>query len=806
MHRWKLMCVAGLAMVTLGTACGSCGGGNNGGVGMDGGIDSGPDAGPEVVCEDGLSDTVASAPWMASSTDVGSYRYRGSLSENELLVELLDAEGAANGSMTVRQILVDDAEFPYGTMVAELERADRNTATLYARGEFTDQGYFVRTTVRSSGQDVDVLASFRYTACPPPESGENPACALPVEMAGTPEYTVGSCGLAWLNARESGLFPRLDALRYEIDGAASSSVPDVGGVRRSGDETTYVFDVLRNTAVADPSDVADWLSQTGADALIGTDSVRLLTLAYVDPAWRTAFEDHAAECRARELIDPAGPGALSGCNAMPSALETRRQAAGETCNAAPARDISRWGESSQDNGEQGCDTGCSKGDPHMVSLDGHAFDFQGAGEYILAQATTGAAFEVQVRMEPLPEPPLEFCKDVSANTAIAFEIGERRIGIYSRRDQPLWIDGSPVTIGPDLPIDLPEGSEYELTNKRLRFGWPTGESVTYELGAYGDIEVELPAQRAGEIRGLLGTFTGSTDDEFAPRFEDPLPSPVSFEDLYQTFGESWRIAGFESLFDYDDGQGTGDFTVDGFPGGPVDASSIPDGDRRDAEATCSQRDIVDPWLFDACLIDVVCSAEPDAGSSAAGLNPPEQTSSFDEVSFTVDGAVRAWTRTALPSPDVVDSATSCGDDVASLVWLIDEREVIELSSDVAVDASAPGAYTTDADLAGSTVAAGEMVWSYALYFDRGGVPAPVPTTGSVTFSEPIVGVIVEGDNLSASDGSLGRPGANYPADRTVELGEDSFEISDDRRTIAVTMSGATTIDQLRVLVAPRENP
>jgi len=83
------------------------------------------------------------------------------------------------------------------------------------------------------------------------------------------------------------------------------------------------------------------------------------------------------------------------------------------------------------------------GDPHIVSLDGLAYDFQAAGEYTLLESTAGApdVFEVQTRFEPVSGSDL-----LSVTTRAAVETSAGVIEIDANAANPLTIDGTPTVL------------------------------------------------------------------------------------------------------------------------------------------------------------------------------------------------------------------------------------------------------------------------------------------------------------------------------------------------------------------------
>jgi hypothetical protein len=139
-----------------------------------------------------------------------------------------------------------------------------------------------------------------------------------------------------------------------------------------------------------------------------------------------------------------------------------------------------------------------------------------------------------------------------------------------------------------------------------------------------------------------------------------------------------------------------------------------------------------------------------------------------------------------------------------------------LPEDLRVNISRPAEYWKVSDLTESTLARGTVARSYLLQFRpvfRKVVTAGqfefLKVRGELTFTDPIVGVIILEDELAASERILAvntmtkRPGMN----RSLELSDKEFgdflAISEDRHTLRVQLRAASGFsDHIRVLVSP----
>src|SRR5690606_6376239 len=123
---------------------------------------------------------------------------------------------------------------------------------------------------------------------------------------------------------------------------------------------------------------------------------------------------------------------------------------------------------------------------------------------------------------------------------------------------------------------------------------------------------------------------------------------------------------------------------------------------------------------------------------------------------------------------------------------------------LSVDISTPGRYQalTAAEV---ELPAGTAVKSWLVHFDPPQGDAAPAVTASMTFPNPVVGLLLRDAALAGSDAVVGLEAVTYPAQgfRGLELKDiEQVWLSDDQRSLRVLLSlpaGNSTIDQLRIL-------
>jgi hypothetical protein len=265
--------------------------------------------------------------------------------------------------------------------------------------------------------------------------------------------------------------------------------------------------------------------------------------------------------------------------------------------------------------------GSTNGDPHLVTFDRVYYDFQAVGEFVVVRSTAGAALEIQARQSPFGS-----SRTVSVNSAVAFRLGTHSLsmtvvgGVTEVR-----VDGELVAVARG-ERSLPGGGA--LVARESDIGpadgydirWPDGsEAAVDQIGAYGyRLLVRLADARAGKVQGLLGNLDGDPANDLAPPTGAPLAEPVTFDKLYPSYADSWRVAQDDSLFTYASGQSTDTFTDRTLPDKAFSVNDLDPARRAQAEAACRWAGLSEPWQFAECVFDVGVTGRSEFAVGSAG--------------------------------------------------------------------------------------------------------------------------------------------------------------------------------------------
>jgi hypothetical protein len=233
----------------------------------------------------------------------------------------------------------------------------------------------------------------------------------------------------------------------------------------------------------------------------------------------------------------------------------------------------------------GINDGFTDGDPHILTMDGKAYDFQAAGEFVALR--DGNVFEVQTRQKavatlqgvPNEHTGLKTC--VSINTAAAIKAGTNRITLQQDKNELIVrIDGKQTSVPPD-GLFLNGGAHIiPLPGNGIQVNSPDGSRVSlvpnfWDWQQVWYMNVSILRSRGSE--GIMGDIANGSWLPLLPDGSSLGPKPTNsaqrYADLYGKFADSWRVTSANSLFDYRTGESTDDFQDRNWPGETADCKS-----------------------------------------------------------------------------------------------------------------------------------------------------------------------------------------------------------------------------------------
>ena len=193
------------------------------------------------------------------------------------------------------------------------------------------------------------------------------------------------------------------------------------------------------------------------------------------------------------------------------------------------------------------------GDPHIVTLDGLKYTFNGKGEYILI-ATEADRFSLQGRMVEA-----EMSGGGNATASVFSALVAKQI--YSDTVQfELSRRGIDVRVNGEI-LDFSDLDELPFNNVTVSDRGNSIYSALFNSGAYVEVRLEndiistvlvsLPDSFEGITRGLMGSYNGDIHDDLLPNGSiQPISINSSLEEIHKQFGVTCKLKYFcVSLYD-----------------------------------------------------------------------------------------------------------------------------------------------------------------------------------------------------------------------------------------------------------------
>ncbi|CAG5906659.1 unnamed protein product [Menidia menidia] len=185
------------------------------------------------------------------------------------------------------------------------------------------------------------------------------------------------------------------------------------------------------------------------------------------------------------------------------------------------------------DGEFGCHpnphgTCSASGDPHYLTFDGRAYDFQGTCRYVLATLCNETSelhqFSVEAKNEPWNRLPVSITAEVFVNV-LGYQV---RMSGHNRGMAE--VNG----ITRNLPILLNGNISVFASGSQTFVSADFGLRITYD--GWSTVSISVPPSYRGKTCGLCGNFNGNPNDDF----QTPGRVSVSSPDV---FGAAWKVSG-----------------------------------------------------------------------------------------------------------------------------------------------------------------------------------------------------------------------------------------------------------------------
>jgi hypothetical protein len=247
----------------------------------------------------------------------------------------------------------------------------------------------------------------------------------------------------------------------------------------------------------------------------------------------------------------------------------------------------------------------SIGDAHLETLDGLFYDFQAAGDFVLAQADPD--FVVQTRqVSGAPSWP-----NADLNHGVATQMGKSRVAICVLPTR-LFVDGKPTDLGDGKTLSLPGGVEVyrggnsyavmreggDIVNAQINSN-SANTWINVTVGVGRSVGRRSASRSAGRnVRGLLANPNGNVG-KLAARTGTVFAAPVSFADLYHPYADSWRVQSKETLL-----LPCGDRNIEtGVASKPFYANDLEPKLAERARAVCTAAGVKEGPQLEACTLD-----------------------------------------------------------------------------------------------------------------------------------------------------------------------------------------------------------
>ena len=183
------------------------------------------------------------------------------------------------------------------------------------------------------------------------------------------------------------------------------------------------------------------------------------------------------------------------------------------------------------------------GDPHIVTLDGFKYTFNGLGEFVLIETTDGS-FTLQGRMVQAKDENGVNISATAFSAIVARESGSDTVQLQLIESE-IVIDELDALVNGEL-VDFEGLPNQQFNNVTLR---KTDNSISaifssglhieakVENGIISVLSVTLPLSYRSKTSGLMGNYDGNVSDDLMPKGQtEPISMSSTTQEIHNLFG------------------------------------------------------------------------------------------------------------------------------------------------------------------------------------------------------------------------------------------------------------------------------
>ncbi|XP_067687043.1 uncharacterized protein [Haliotis asinina] len=209
----------------------------------------------------------------------------------------------------------------------------------------------------------------------------------------------------------------------------------------------------------------------------------------------------------------------------------------------------------------------AEGDPHITTLDGFEYTFNGYGEYLMSEIVNpNENFTMVIQCRTLPAK-TSTGADSKATIFQGFAATETTVGgpypatsfVEMNKERTkliIFANGTDISVAFDTTANFVKDYGNMVVRKdeasKVSFYF-TQSKISVAVGLNAEtlsFEASLPISNRGLAKGLLGNYDIDNTNDLVKKTGETIPSTSTEREIY-AFGETWRVSESESILRYE---------------------------------------------------------------------------------------------------------------------------------------------------------------------------------------------------------------------------------------------------------------